>query len=76
MSKEFVGLLLIANAIAWPITYYVTTNWLEGYSRHISTNWLIYIIAGTVTFLIAQFIITFRAYRTALLNPADTLRYE
>jgi putative ABC transport system permease protein len=76
MSKEFVGLLLIANAIAWPITYYVTTNWLEGYSKHISTNWLLYIIAGLVTFLIAQFIVTFRAYRAALLNPADTLRYE
>jgi putative ABC transport system permease protein len=76
MSKEFIGLLLIANAIAWPITYYVTTNWLEGYAKHISTNWLLYIIAGLVTFLIAQFIVTFRAYRAALLNPVDTLRYE
>lgn len=76
MSKEFVGLLIIANAISWPITYYVTTNWLESYSKHISTNWWLYIIAGLVTFLVAQFIITFRAYRSALLNPAETLRYE
>lgn len=76
MSKEFVLLLIIANAISWPITYFVTTNWLEGYSRHISTNWLLYILAGVLTFVIAQIIITYRAYKTAVLNPADTLRYE
>ncbi|NOQ24683.1 MAG: FtsX-like permease family protein [Bacteroidales bacterium] len=76
MAKEFLWLLLVANIISWPITYYFTTNWLESYSRHISTNWMIYILSGILTLVIAMSIITYRAYKTALLNPADTLRYE
>lgn len=76
MAKEFLWLLLVANVIAWPITYYATTNWLESYSRHISTNWGIYFLAGFLTLFIAMTIITYRAYKTALLNPAETLRYE
>lgn len=76
MAKEFLWLLLVANIISWPITYYFTTNWLESYSRHVSTNWLIYILSGTLTLVIAMSIITYRAYKTAILNPAQTLRYE
>jgi putative ABC transport system permease protein len=76
MAKEFLWLLLISNVIAWPVTYYFTTNWLETYSRHISTNWLIYLFSGVLSLIIAMSIIAFRAYRTAILNPAQTLRYE
>jgi len=76
MAKEFLWLLLVANAISWPITYYFTTNWLESYSKHISINWGIYILSGVLTLVIAMTIITYRAYRTAMLNPAQTLRYE
>jgi putative ABC transport system permease protein len=76
MAKEFLWLLLVANIISWPITYYLTTDWLESYSSYISTNWLIYILSAILTLFIAISIITFRAYRTALLNPAETLRHE
>jgi putative ABC transport system permease protein len=76
MAKEFLWLLLVANVISWPITYYLTTDWLESYSSYISTNWLIYILSAILTLFIAMSIITFRAYRTALLNPAQTLRHE
>jgi len=76
MGKEFLWLLLVANIISWPVTYYLTTDWLESYSSHVSTNWLIYVLSGILTLFIAMSIIAFRAYRTALLNPAQTLRHE
>jgi len=76
MAKEFLWLLLIANAIAWPITYYFTSHWLESYSKHIAMSWWIYILSGLLALIIAMVIITYRAYKTAMLNPAHTLRYE
>ena len=76
MAKEFLILLAIANLIAWPITYYFTNNWLESYSRHIDTNWGIYILSGLLSLIIAMSIIVYRVYKTARLNPAHTLRYE
>jgi len=76
MAREFIWLLLVANLISWPIAYYFTTKWLESYAWHISTNWGIYIFSGVLTFLISMIIISYRAYKTALLNPAQTLRHE
>lgn len=76
MAKEFLILLLIANLISWPITYYFTTNWLESYAKHITTNWWLFIMSGVLTLFIAMSIIALRAYKTASLNPAQTLRYE
>jgi putative ABC transport system permease protein len=33
--------VLIANLIAWPVTYYYLHQWLEGYAYRISLNPLI-----------------------------------
>ena len=76
MSKEFIILLAISNVIAWPVTYIATTNWLESYSKHISTNWGLFILSTLLTLFIALTITGYRAIKTSMLNPADTLRYE
>ena len=76
MFSEFVVLLLIANIIAWPTTYFVTTRWLETYSRHLPTQWWLYVAATVGTLLIALIITGYHAVRTAHLNPAKTLKYE
>lgn len=76
LSNEFIILLAISNLISWPVTYIVTTQWLNNYSSHIDTKWGLYILSGLITLLIALGITGFRAYRTANINPAKTLKYE
>jgi putative ABC transport system permease protein len=76
LSTEFVILLVVSNVIAWPITYIVTTNWLNSYATHVDTQWILYILSALITLLVALIIIGFRAYRTSNLNPAKTLKYE
>lgn len=73
---EFTLLLLVSNVIAWPITYLITTRWLETYSRHIPTQWGLYAVATIFTLLLALFVTGYQAIRTAHLNPAKTLKYE
>ena len=76
LSNEFIVLLAISNLIAWPLTYILTTQWLNNYSSHIGTKWNLYILAGLITLIIALLITGFRAYRTSNINPAKTLKYE
>jgi putative ABC transport system permease protein len=76
MSNEFIILLVIANVISWPITYFVTTSWLNSYSSHIGTKWGLFILSGLITLFIAIIITGVRAYRTSHMNPAETLKYE
>lgn len=76
MSNEFFILLTISNLISWPITYFVTTRWLNNYSSHIGTKWWLYILSGLITLFVALIITGVRAYRTSHMNPVKTLKYE
>jgi putative ABC transport system permease protein len=76
MFREFVILLITSIVISWPVTYFATTKWLESYSKHISTNWGLYILSGLVTVTISLLITGYQAYKISQLNPSVTLKYE
>ena len=76
MFSEFIILLIIANLIAWPLTYLATTDWLKNYSKHISTDFKLFLLAGFLTMILALIITGYWALRTSSLNPAKTLKYE
>ncbi len=35
LSKEFLKLVGVANLIAWPIAYYVMTDWLQAFAYRV-----------------------------------------
>jgi putative ABC transport system permease protein len=76
MSNEFIILLAVSNLIAWPVSYFATTRWLNNYSSHIDTQWGLYILSGLITLFIALVISGFRAYRISMMNPVKTLKFE
>jgi putative ABC transport system permease protein len=75
-SKEFLTLVLISNAIAWPVSYYAMSRWLSDFAYRIGMQWWVFVLAGGLALLIALFTVSFQAVRAALANPADALRYE
>ena len=75
-NKEYLYLLLIANLIAWPATYYVMTWWLESFAYRIDIGPGLFVLAGLIVCALAVLTITTQALRTAHINPVDTLRYE
>ena len=76
ISKEFMILILLANLIAWPVTYFVTSGWLDNYAQHIPTNWLFFILSAIIALLLALLITGYKTLRISMVNPAKTLRYE
>jgi putative ABC transport system permease protein len=76
LSHEFIRLILLANLIAWPVAYFVTDNWLNNFTRRISIDLRLFVLAGLATLFLALLITGYRALLAALRNPADTLRYE
>lgn len=68
--------VLIANAVAWPLTYYYLTRWLEGYAYRISLNPLYFVTAGAVALLVAWSTVLAHALRLARASPIHALRYE
>jgi putative ABC transport system permease protein len=76
VSFEFTKLVLLANIIAWPAAYYVTTRWLEGFAYRTTLVPWIFLLAGIVTMIIAMITIGLKSVKAARANPVDSLRYE
>ena len=53
MTREFIVLVLISNAIAWPIAYTVMNQWLNNYVYHASITWSLFVIAGVASIIVA-----------------------
>lgn len=68
--------VLIANAIAWPVSYYYLHHWLESYAYRISLNPAYFVLAGTAALTIAWLTVFVHALRVACASPIRALRYE
>jgi len=76
LSKEFTKWVLIANAIAWPIAYFASRLWLQGFAYRTNLTLTTFIVSMAISFFIALLTVSYQAVRTAIANPVDSLRYE
>jgi putative ABC transport system permease protein len=76
LNKEFLRLVLIANLLAWPISWFLLEQWLEQFAYHISIPWWTFVASTLITFSIAFFSVSARAINAARGNPVNSLRNE
>jgi len=76
LNRDFLRLVLVANLIAWPITWWLMNSWLTQFAYHVRQPWWVFVIAGLVTFLIALLAVSLRAFKAAQGNPVNSLRDE
>ena len=78
LSRQFVGLVLLAILIAVPLAGYAIHRWLEDYAYRISIlmSWWIFAFAGILAMGIALVTVSILAFRAAVANPVNSLRVE
>ncbi len=76
LSKDFIKLVLIANAIAFPIAWWATNRWLQQYAYHIELRWWVFLLAAILASMIALLTVSYQAFRAAMSNPVKSLRSE
>jgi len=76
VTKDFIILSLISIVLAFPVAYYFMSNWLENYVYRTNLGVLLFIIAGLLTLVITFATISYKAYRAAVTNPAESIRTE
>ena len=76
LSREFVGLVLIANIFAWPAAWLIMQRWLESFAYRTEIDWWIYFLSGALALVITLITIGYHVVKTALTNPAEVLRNE
>lgn len=76
LSKDFLQLVLMAVLIAFPLSWWVMSGWLQGYAYSIHVGAGVFIIAGCSILFITLLTVCYQALRAALVNPATSLRSE
>lgn len=76
LSKEIVILILVANLVAWPVAWYMMSDWLDSFAYHIDMNVWIYLLSAVAALVLAVLTVSFQTIRAAMANPAKTLKYE
>jgi ABC-type antimicrobial peptide transport system permease subunit len=76
LSKDFLVLVLVAAAIAFPMAWYGLNSFLQGYAYRTNLSWWVFALAGVISLLIAILTVSFQSIKAAIANPAKSLRTE
>ncbi len=76
VSRSFLGLVLLANLIAWPIIFFVMDRWLNQFAYHVDISYMIFITSAGLTIAIAVATVALQSIKAANGNMIDNLRSE
>jgi putative ABC transport system permease protein len=76
VSKDFLLLVSVAAAIAFPVAWYSLNSFLQGYAYRTNLSWWVFALAGLLTIAIAMITMSFQAIKAATANPVKSLRTE
>jgi putative ABC transport system permease protein len=76
ISREIVILVSISALIACPLIYYIAEKWLQNFFYRINLGVFSFIAGLTIALGISLITISYRILKTAIINPAQSLKYE
>jgi len=75
-TREFIIWVLAANVIAWPAAYFAVEQWLRGFAYHMRPGIDPAVLALVFSVTVSVLAVGYRALRSALANPTESLKYE
>ncbi len=76
LSSEFVGLVLIANLVAFPIVWYLANKWLEGFAYRTTLSLLLFLLPLLGALVITLITVGVQTLKAAMTEPVTALRHE
>jgi putative ABC transport system permease protein len=76
INREYLGLLIVANLIAWPVVYYCIELYFRNFPYKADINFWVFPLTGLITFIIASITISLNTIKAAYIDPVKVLRYE
>ncbi len=77
LNKQFIWLAVVAFCIASPLSWWFITEWyLKDFNSQVSLGWELFAISMGAGLLLALVTVSYHAIKAALINPAETLKYE
>jgi len=74
--RDYAILILLANMIAWPLTYIITNKWLQSYAYRVNQDIVPYLFVCLFIFITAFSMIAIQCFKAGATNPVKSLRTE
>lgn len=76
LSANFLKLVLLSALIAFPIAWWLMSQWLESFAYRIDISIWTYLGAGALVIWVALIAVGYESIKAALTNPVESLRSE
>ena len=76
LSRDFTKTILVAIAIALPVSFLILSQWLNDFVYKVDLQWEFFAVAGLATLLIAWLTIGLQTFKAANINPIEYLQDE
>ncbi len=76
LTKEFIRLILIANLISIPLSYWLLNMWLNDFPYHISIGIWVFVLTLVISLFIGLSTVAWQSYRAATSDPIKAIKYE
>lgn len=76
LSKDFLALILLANVIAWPVSWYLISNWLSQFAYQAPLTVLPFLLGMVIAFMIALLTISYFSNKAAKQDIIAALKHD
>ncbi len=76
LAWQFSKPVILANLLAWPVTWWVMRDWLNNFDARVGLGPAPFVFAGLAALVIALGTVAGHAINVARTNPVHALRYE
>jgi putative ABC transport system permease protein len=76
LSKDFTKLVVIAFALAVPLSWWMMDTWLNGFAYRVNIDLVSFVVAGLLAFGIALMTVSYQSIKAAVVNPSKSLKSE
>ena len=76
LSDEYLKIVVLANIIAWPLSYFVISRWLQDFAYRVNIDIFKFILASVIALTIALITVSYQSIKAGLKDPVESIRYE
>ncbi len=76
LSSSFIKLLLVANLVALPLSWFLSKEWLMNFSYRTDLKPVYFITGSAIVIIVIMAIVFSQAFRVSKTNPSVSLRLE
>lgn len=69
-------MVLVAELLSIPVTFYFIEKWLNNYPYRVGIGWWVFVIAFVIATFVVLLTVSIHSIKASRINPVEALRYE